>query len=901
MAKTSAALERQLDSYSTQALPAMISARKVALKTTRKPEKIAALARAINDPENTRAAYDKLAPEQKMLLRLLREAGGQGTIGALKSAADAVAIPDFDGHFHELLRHALVLYATPGRVRHELWNAAVPAWNNWEADVDYGIEGVALALEWADDSLAFPPPKQGLVAYEAEPYSIEEQSPSALLHVVWSVVRWASEREITLTKTTGTLRKADLKALDGQLKERIDLKGFALALALEVGLLNQKREKITPAPDASAFFARAPREQIERFFQAWMKLQGWSEFFRIPEIECEDQVVPPPVSRGWGHLANDVPNTQTLPAARAYFVGVLQRAGGAALGAWQSLASLRELVQTENPEFLISVPKRAYSYGGRSSDQTYQGFWPRGENSWRAGFKRDDDWDLVEGRFLRQMLAEPLSWLGLVAIARDKSNEIVAFRLSPLGAHLLGLSDEMPALAEDAAGEKPLIIQPNFEIIAYTEAAHLPVLYQLERFATRERAERVAHYKLDRESVYRGLQDGLSAAQMREFLETHSRSGVPQNIAYSLEDWENLWNSITLRPSATMIEAETAAEMDAFMASLPADGATRLAPLWASVEARYLEAARNYLSQKPGARALDYSVAIEQAFATDDELQISVPHANLDLWLRARLEQFADETSTTNTQTRFQITRDSVGRALEIGLSAAAILEFLRQIGTPPLPPNVTLTLRGWSGAVAPLSLGSTQVLSAPPEIIAQMAAIEGLRALLWLGAEGIALIQAADVPKLKSELKKRGIAFDGAPETHLVAPKAVALEKTPRRSKPATRGVAIASGKAAKVGVIAAHPDEDDMDLQSGLSESQIEKLLQGALKNSCCVVIEYQSKARIALRKVGPMELFGEGENLYLGAWDYWRSAGRVFRIDRIVRIAVTNEKFDASKLGE
>ena len=34
------------------------------------------------------------------------------------------------------------------------------------------------------------------------------------------------------------------------------------------------------------------------------------------------------------------------------------------------------------------------------------------------------------------MLTEPLSWLGMVAIGRDADREVVAFRLSPLGAHL---------------------------------------------------------------------------------------------------------------------------------------------------------------------------------------------------------------------------------------------------------------------------------------------------------------------------------------------------------------------------------------------------------------------------------------------------------------------------------
>ena len=897
MAQSNLEIRQRLDFYSNIALGSMASGRNLPKKPTRKPELIDVLARAIADKSNTRAAFEQLDPNAKMLLRLLREQGGKCTIGALKVAGNAVGIVEFDAHFDALLRCALVLYTAPTRVKHELWQASVPGYNSWQADLDWSIEAIPLALELADDSIELPAPTQTLEAYDAEPFSMEEQSGATLLHVVWSVVRWATDRELTLTKTTGMLRKADLKVLDNQLKESADLKGFALALSLEIGLMHNRRGTIVPDKRAPEFFARAPREQIQKLFEAWQQLENWSEFFRIPEIECESQTVPRPTPRGWGYDSNDIPTTQALPAARAYLIGILKRAGGETVGQWQSLASLRALVVTQNPEFLIPAPKRR-SYSTYVSERdAYDGFWPRGEGRWSSAFERVVDWDKVEGRFLRQMLCEPLHWMGLVAIARDKNNEVVAFRLTPSGAHLLGLSDEMPADADQSAAEKPLIVQPNFEIMAYTAAGNLPVLYQLERFATRERAERVAHYKLDRDSVYRGLQDGLSATEMREFLETHSRSGVPQNIAYSLNDWEMLWQSITIQPSSTVVEADTSDEMDALVASLPADATTRMAPQWAVIEPRYLEAARTYLASK-AARAFDYSIETEQAFSTDDDLEISVPLANLDLWLRAKLLQFADELPATKTRARFQITPSSVARATKLGLKSGEILGFLAQTGTPPVAANVTLTINGWGGDVKPVALGSMQMLVAAPEVIAQIASIEELKPLLWLGLEGAILVKTADVSLLKAQLKKRGIAFDGNAETHLKAPKPLAPAATPTRLKPAQRSIEIGNARRAKKTIVPAHPDEHDIKLQSGLDAEAIEALLEGALDKSRCVVIEYQSKARIALRKISPLELFGEGEARYLGAWDYWRKAGRVFRVDRIRRIAVTDEKFDPSQ---
>lgn len=902
MAKTFATLERQLDSYSTQALPLMISARKLKLKSTSKGEKIEALVRDIADQKSTRAAFDQLKDESKLLLRLLREMGGKGTIGALKVAASAVGLTRFDAHFHELLKYALVLYSAPGRVRHELWDTS-PAYTSWEADQSYEIEGVEAALALADDSIELPPPAHNLEIYRGEPYHVEEQSPANLLHVLFNVVRWASEREITLTKTTGTLRKADLKALDNLLKDQSELKGFALSLAFKAGLLIQKRERMTPVPRASEFFKLVPREQVGQLFEAWKKMENWSEFFQIPEIEAATNVIERESSRraGWGYAPNDVPTAENLVGARAYLVSVLKRAGKQSLGQWQSFDSLLTLVKAENAEFLIPLQRQRQRYNYNANGDDYDGFWPVGENRWKSAFARGRDWNLVEGRFLRQLLTEPLHRLGVAAIARDENGAVVAFRISPLGAHLLGLSDEIPDLGAQAEGEKPLIIQPNFEIIAYTEPQHLQTLYQLERFATRERAERVAHYKLDKDSVYRGLQDGMSAPEMREFLETHSRSGVPQNIAYSLDDWQAQWQRVTVWPSASIIEAETPDELDAIIATLGEDAITRLAPNWAVVEPKHLQSARNYLTGSRNAQALDYSLDIEQAFETSDDLEIVVPADNIDLWLRAKLEQFAEFRSEIKGQVRFEITPSSVARAAALGSSADDILAFLETIGTPPVPANVTLTIKGWSGEVAPVSLGGVQVLVADAEVVAQMASVAELRKLLWLRAgDGAALVKSADVPKLKAALKKRGIAFDGQAETHLKAPRASKAEKTQPRRRPANRSVAVDNGVGARIRPlkVAAHPDEDDLELQYGLSESVIETLLESAIEQSRCVVIEYQSKARKALRKISPLEVFGDGGNIYVGAWDHWRKAGRVFRLDRIVRIAVTDDKFDPSR---
>lgn len=907
---TTPSTEDLLDLYSNQALLPMLKARGAFAKQTRKADMLAALSRIIEDAQNTRLAFDRLAAPQKLLLRLLREAGGRNTVRALKTAASRAGVTGFDEHLHELMRQAMVLYATRGSVRHELWRGPNSISYGWEPSLEYNIVGVPAALALAGDEIELPPPAHALRAFEGEPCSVQEQSPSGLLHAIFTVVRWVGEREIVLAKTTGAVKKLDARALQTQLKDRAEWSEFGLALAVRAGLLRQARGKIEVSPDAAAFFALPPREQVAQLYEAWMGLSTWSEFFRIEEIQTQDQNIPTEATAAYSF--SDVPTAEGLPPARAFVMGVLKRSGSATMGQWQSLASLLEVVKVEEPEFLISHSRRRY-YSSASRGGSYGGFWKRGLNFWEGRLSQTEDWNQVEGRFIRQMLCEPLLWLGLVATAQDEKGQLAAFRLTPLGAHLLGLAPAPPEAQGEQAQERPLIVQPNFEIIAYTEASHLRALYELERFAERVSAERVAHYKLSRASVHRGLQEGLSAQFMREFLESHSRSGVPQNIAYSLDDWQAQFERLTLHRSANVLEADSPSEMDALLSALPPAAVTRLAPLWAVIDPKYLEAAQNALAALPDARALDYALRVEQAFLVTEDLQIVVPQANLDLWLRSRLEQFADALPSTEPNrepkgelkggARFEITRSSLARAGEVGLGHDEVMIFLEEFGTLPLPADVALTLRGWGGALAPVALGTMSVLVAEAGLLAQMAAVEALRPLLWLQADDrVALVRDQDVPKLRAELEQRGLLTNARPGTH--------LRELRRPKAPATRSRLLASNRAVSLeratlrkpepAQVSARPEEDEVQLEAASDMERVQELLEGAIERSRSVVIEYQSKSLQSRRKVSPLEVIFDMGHDYLHAWDHWRGAHRVFRLDRILALAVLDEKFNANQFG-
>ncbi len=134
------------------------------------------------------------------------------------------------------------------------------------------------------------------------------------------------------------------------------------------------------------------------------------------------------------------------------------------------------------------------------------------------------------GRAAHDMLTRDLFVLGLVDLAlRDE--EPVAVRLSALGRRLLRGDEARPA-------DRPLVVNPDFEILVLPEGEIDDVLHELDRIAVRDPGSReVAHYHLDRARLERvtALDEDVDA--WITFLRNQARAELPQNVAYSLRAW----------------------------------------------------------------------------------------------------------------------------------------------------------------------------------------------------------------------------------------------------------------------------------------------------------------------------------------------------------------------------
>ena len=155
------------------------------------------------------------------------------------------------------------------------------------------------------------------------------------------------------------------------------------------------------------------------------------------------------------------------------------------------------------------------------------------------------------GRAAQDLLSKDFFALGLLDVAlRDEKP--IGLRLSRLGRRLL--LDQ-----ESAGGEsKPLVVNPDFEVLVFPEGDIDDLLHALDRFAVRENTGQVVHYRLDRERIERAAVSGTTPEEVIAFLAEHARAELPQNVVYSIRSWSDAVRSGTLERGLLFVASDPA-------------------------------------------------------------------------------------------------------------------------------------------------------------------------------------------------------------------------------------------------------------------------------------------------------------------------------------------------------
>ena len=522
---------------------------------------------------------------------------------------------------------------------------------------------------------------------------------------------------------------------------------FIRQLLMKLGLLQERRGTIYAAP-AEAFFALPLIERARRCYQLYRETPLWNELLYLPEVN----VRPGPAPLDPAH-EEVVRSRQT----------VVERATHESFGQWHDISAFIARTKLYIPYLLFprQYGSRAERYSSSSNPYGWDFRLRRGWLTHREG------WHMVEGGFIRTVLTGPLHWQGIVDL--DHEDHPGMFRMQPGAATIL--SPETPIGEEIPWGR--LIVQPNFELVALAPVSEL-LLVTLDRFADRVSLEHIAQYRLTKASVTRAIQAGLRAETIQEQLERAAGGEIPQNVRYSLQEWDRQARRVELWQGATLVEVNDADLLDALFANeeiRPLFG-RRLSPLLAEVAPYQLPAVqetlwkRNYLpamteaSFRDGTTENGRLAVRELQWRLHDDGLLQPFYAVPDLYLVAEVERFSELDATTGWH---KITSTSLQQALENSLTLDYILRFLQQYCENGIPASLLIRLKLWGNGYEgkqTIVVEDTPLLRLSAQILQDLQTDEELKALLGSEVEQpsrLIHVNANDLDRVIALLRERG------------------------------------------------------------------------------------------------------------------------------------------------
>jgi len=776
-------LSIRLDLYSSRLVAALANFHRVAPRGAGRSALIAALARTLADGGRIRAQWEGLSASQRALGEAVLQRPNHATLRSLRENLARQKLIDpalspLPDSYHSLARSKPADPHARNSRRFEDLLAALM------------LRGLVLPAEPADNpyplSAGFEPPKvdfDHLPPAVMVPEAVSRHLPAvgrpaaatlsavtaapALagsartfqrdLYLYWSYVR---DNGVYVTQKD-EVQKTDLKKLAATLLVRETLgKGegemehlrlrFLRQLLMGLNLLAYDQgPSLRPLPTAANFFALPPATRVQRTFEVWRQSELFNELLLLPRetlparLDASLLGAPPLVTQA----------RQTVVQAVAALAGPL------ASDAWLPLQGLCNWLREDDYEFLLRRPTRHFGTNGYLPPP-----YSSVTNAMGVDFENirseAEGWDQVEANFIRGVVTGPLYWMGLAdlgAMPAATPGVPDAFCLTPMGRWLLGLGP-CPEIPE---GGGRMIVQPNLHIVAL-DPVNDTLLVALDAFAERQSAERAVEYRLTRASVYAGQQAGWTADRIRAFLREHTGADLPGNVDRTLSEWQAQHERIVLHPAVTLAHGQAEA-LDALSADpdtaalLAARPEPEVALLRSEADIPAVVSALRERGLLPlvsaGAAVPANSVEGDEAGA----LRFVTPRPSL--YLHGHLAAFADPAGAE----RYQISGDSVARALRAGLKANDIIARLQAVHRGPPPAGLLRRIRAWAKHFGRAGLESFLLFQArDAATLAELRADPELAPLLhdFAPAPGKALayVDAADAERLRALLRERGV-----------------------------------------------------------------------------------------------------------------------------------------------
>ena len=494
---------------------------------------------------------------------------------------------------------------------------------------------------------------------------------------------------------------------------------FIRLLLMKLGLLRERQNALYVAPPDD-FFGLPVLERLRRCYRLWLETSFWNELAFLADV-----IVRP------GPAPLDAAHEEVVRARHM----LMERIAVEPVGKWCDVPAFIARTKLYTPYLLF--PRQ---YGARA-DRYSQGSNPYG---WDFRLRRGwlthrEGWHMVEGGFIRAVVLGPLHWLGLVDVRTEKSG--TAFCPVPV----MAVVTNKEALPVQDVPWGRLIVQPNFELVALAPVSEA-LLIKLDSFAERIGLEHIAQYRMTKASIMRAIQLGLQAETIQQIL-TEATGGVeiPQNVQYSLMEWERQARRIELWQDVTLLEVEDPALLDLLFADEQAQAwlKRRLSPVLAEVAREQLPAIQRILWQRNFLPALTAAPAQDElsvhGHTEGSELQwrlhkdgsLEPLYAVSDLYLVAQIERMSELDTLTGWR---KITPRSIEQACSNGLELDAIIRFLQHYCEDGIPSSFLIRLKLWGkgyGGADSIEVERAPMLYLAPQVLEDIQADETLQQLL--------------------------------------------------------------------------------------------------------------------------------------------------------------------------
>lgn len=653
---------------------------------------------------------------------------------------------------------------------------------------------------------------------------------------------------------SNTVHKSDLTNAHALAAEAgISLDGFSLALimARELGCVEVRGGRLATTQKAGQWARKSHADRIRDLFQAYIRSQDISDLaLFFPELgETLGEHLPEGTFR------------------RTYHKRLAERIlQGLEPSAWYSVDAFVETVFHADCNVLfLQESWRALKMNARDADAIWR------QRSWRAH----------EHRLFTWLLENLLAGAGVLELAQGH-----VFRLTALGLHVLGRGPAPP----DPKPERTdaVVIQPDFEVIAYLERCPPELRWRLDTFCERLRCgNSVCTYRFTQESVYRGLRSGCSATELMQMIGQYTARTIPENVREQLATWERKTASIRLRTDCALVEAVTATE---------ARDLARKIPQGRLVGDRFVLLPRDAAAGEPnaalaltGAAVLDYAVPRRPCLDQNSGLTLSASWDKWSLFERSRLDELGDTHVCSDGTLRVELKPERAQREANWGLLAAQLESLTKE----PLAERYRMALRTWCGETAACETATATLLRFDdPEVCAGILqlpeAAEHIEGRLGLCAVAV---RKGALPKLKMALKElgiavkrtEGIATDGPPESW-------AVEWVKQHTAQETEEDALPGPAQRK-------RESTDSSAQAlpSYSPQIVREILDDAVRRRKPVLLQYQSRwnPEASVRKVNPVAVDGYGPTPSLSGYCHQHGGARVFKLARIIGIRVLEDE--------